>query len=82
MSETRRSAGGSRYLFEPFEYGPSQVREAQERVLDMQFEALDLRLTRVELVMERLEKRLWLTVYGVAGTILAQAFGSFITITP
>ncbi|MFV0244901.1 MAG: hypothetical protein ACK5IB_07780 [Qingshengfaniella sp.] len=82
MSEARRSAGGSRFLFEPFEYGPAQMREAHEKLLALQFDALEIRLTRIEALMERLEKRLWLTVYGVAAAILAQAFGSFITITP
>ncbi len=82
MSEPGRRPGGSRFLFEPFEYGPQTVREAQEKVLQMQFEGIDLRLTRIETLMERLERRLWLTVYGVVGTILAQAAGSLLTITP
>lgn len=82
MSEAKRAAGGSRFLFEPFEYGPAQVREAQERVLAMQFEAIEIRLTRMEELMERLERRLWLTVYGVVATILAQAMGSLLTIAP
>jgi len=82
MSEIRRPPGGSRFLFEPFEYGPQQVREAQEKVLQLQFEGIEGRLTRIEALMERLERRLWLTVYGVVGTILAQAAGSLITITP
>jgi hypothetical protein len=82
MSDGKRLAGGSRFLFEPFEYGPAQMREAQERVLAMQFEAIDLRLSRMEDLMERLERRLWLTVYGVVATILAQAMGSLLTIAP
>ena len=82
MSDLDRRSGGSRFLFEPFEYGPQTVRAAQEKMLQMQFEAIDLRLTRIETLMERLERRLWLTVYGVVGTILAQAAGSLLTITP
>jgi len=76
MSDLRRAPGGSRFLYEPFDYGPAQVREAHERLLQMQFEGIDGRLTRIEAVMERLERRLWLTVYGVVATILAQAIGS------
>ncbi len=76
MSDPRRNPGGSRFLYEPFDYGPEQVRAAHERLLQMQFEGIDGRLTRIEAVMERLEKRLWLTVYGVVATILAQAIGS------
>lgn len=82
MSEFGRRSGGSRFLFEPFEYGPQTVREAQEKVLQMHFEGIDGRLTRIEAVMERLERRLWFTVYGVVATILAQAARSLITVTP
>lgn len=82
MSEIRRPPGGSRFLFEPFEYGPQEVRAAQEKLLEMQFAGIDGRLTRIEAVMERLERRLWLAVYGVVGTILAQAASQLITITP
>lgn len=82
MSDLRRAPGGSRFLYEPFEYGPAQVREAHEKLLQMQFEGIDGRLTRIEAVMERLERRLWLTVYGVVATILAQAIGSLVTVAP
>jgi hypothetical protein len=82
MSDMRRPAGGSRFLFEPFQYGPQTVREAQEKMLQMQFQGIDGRLTHIEALIERLERRLWLTVYGVAATILAQAAGSLITISP
>ncbi|WP_238547764.1 GTA head formation protein, RCAP_rcc01685 family [Meridianimarinicoccus roseus] len=82
MSDLRRAPGGSRFLYEPFDYGPAQVREAHEKLLQMQFEGIDGRLTRIEAVMERLERRLWLTVYGVVATILAQAVGSLVTVAP
>ena len=82
MSDLRRSSVGSRYLYEPFEYGAQQVREAHEKVLQLQFEGIDDRLDRIEVLMERLERRLWLTVYGVVGTILAQTASQLITMTP
>jgi hypothetical protein len=69
-------------LYEPFEYGPAEVREAHDKLLQMQFEGIDGRLTRIEAVMERLERRLWLTVYGVVATILAQAVGSLVSVAP
>ena len=43
-------------------------------------EAVNRRLDRIEQMMERLERRLWLTVYGVAAVILAQAFQSFMAV--
>ena len=58
------------------------MREAHEKLLQMQFEGIDGRLTRIELLMERLEKRLWLTVYGVAAVIIAQAVQSFLVVAP
>lgn len=82
MSGVRPRPGGSRFLFEPFEYSPAQMREAQEQLLAMRFEALDVRLTRIETLMERLERRLWLTVYGVVAAVLAQVFKGFVTLAP
>ena len=82
MSEMRRPVGGSRFLYEPFDYGPAQMREAHEKLLQMQFEGIDGRLLRIEVLMERLERRLWLTIYGVVATILAQAVGDLLSITP
>lgn len=69
MSEPR----GSRYGFEPFDCAPALRLEAHERVAKLQYDGLNTRLDRIEAVMERLEKRLWLTVYGVVAVILAQA---------
>lgn len=47
--------------------------EAQERVMALQFGAVDKRLERIEALIEGLEKRLWMTVYGVVAVILTQA---------
>lgn len=82
MTEVRRAQGGSRFLYEPFEYGPAQVKAANDKLLEFQFNGIDARLARVEALMERLERRLWFTVYGVVATILAQTIRSFLTITP
>lgn len=71
---------GARIGFESFDCAPALRLEAHERVAKLQFENLNRRLDRIEVVMERLEKRLWLTVYGVVGAVLAQAFLSFVPI--
>ncbi len=63
----------------PFECGPGLRLSAQERISEVRQEDLNRRLDRIEQMMERLERRLWLTVYGVAAVILAQAFQSFLT---
>lgn len=71
-------AEADRYGFEAFDCAPALRLEAHERVAKLQFDSLNKRLDRIEALIERLEKRLWLTVYGVVGVILAQAFQSVI----
>lgn len=73
---------GSRYGFEAFDCAPALRLEAHERVAKLQFETLNRRLDKIEQVMERLEKRLWLTVYGIVGVIVAQALQSILTAAP
>ncbi|SCZ71632.1 GTA head formation protein, RCAP_rcc01685 family [Epibacterium ulvae] len=62
-----------------FDCAPGLRLSAHERIHQIEQEALNRRLDRIEEMMARLEKRLWLTVYGVAAVILAQAFQSFLT---
>jgi hypothetical protein len=69
-------------LRETFKCGPSLRIDAQERMSALQFAQLNTQLGKIEVMMERLERRLWLTVYGVVGVILAQAFQSVLTVTP
>lgn len=71
-----------RYGYDPAAFNPQAQIEANERLTALQFEGLNKRLDRIEEVAMRLEKRLWLTVYGVVAAILAQAFTSFLTVTP
>lgn len=75
MSDRRR-------ISEPFACAPGLRLEAHERVSALQYAALEARLERLEAVLERLEKRLWLTVYGVAAVILTQAFKGFLDVLP
>ena len=65
---------GQRYGFEAFDCAPALRLEANERVNALQFKALNDKVARIEAQIERLERRLWLAVYGVVGAILAQAF--------
>lgn len=68
--------------FERFDCAPALRLEAHERVAALQFEAMNRRLDRLEEVLERLEKRLWLAVYGVAAAILGQAFQGLLVAVP
>ncbi|SMX36716.1 GTA head formation protein, RCAP_rcc01685 family [Maliponia aquimaris] len=67
---------------EAFACAPGLRLEAHERVSKLQFDALTDRFQRLEALMERLERRLWLTVYGVAGAILADVFQGLMNATP
>ena len=61
---------------------PAQRINLHERMSALQFEMLSKRLDVLDSAMERLERRLWLIVFGVVGVILAQAFQSVLTVTP
>lgn len=67
----RRPATGSRYLYDSFDAAQARI-EANERVAEERWVALEYRLSRIEEALERLERRLWLAVYGVAAVVLAQ----------
>ncbi len=79
MAETE---AGSRYLKAPFDYAPAARVEANERIMEMQFATIEKRLERIEELIEGVEKRLWMTVFGVVGVILAQAVQSILDFTP
>ncbi|WP_425039199.1 GTA head formation protein, RCAP_rcc01685 family [Primorskyibacter sp. S187A] len=68
--------------FEAFDCAPALRLQAHERVSELQIEALNQRLDRIEDLMERMERRLWLTVYGVVAAILGQAFQSLLVTVP
>jgi len=65
-----------------FACAPGMRIEAHERVSELQFRQVAAQLSRLEQLIERLERRLWLAVYGVAGVILAQAVQSIIAVAP
>lgn len=68
--------------FEKFLCAPGMRLQAHEKISEIHHENLLRRLERIEDMMERMEKRLWLTVYGVVAVILAQAVQSFLVVTP
>ena len=72
----------ARYGFEAFDCAPALRLESHEKVSNLQIEALNGRLDRLVVMIERLERRLWLAVYGVAAAILAQAFQSILSAVP
>jgi hypothetical protein len=71
-----------RLRYEPFECAPGLRLAAHERVSAIQHENLCRQLDRLEEMIERLERRLWLAVYGVVAVILAQALQSLVAAAP
>lgn len=69
MSAPRKTVGGSRFLYDSFDLAQARI-DAQERLEQERRAGLDYRLTKIEEELERLEKRLWLAVYGVASGVL------------
>lgn len=67
---------------ERFECAPGLRLRAHEKIAQLHYDTINRRLDKLEELMERLERRLWLTVYGVVAVILAQAFQSFLVVSP
>ncbi|CUX81543.1 MAG: gene transfer agent protein [Roseibaca calidilacus] len=76
----RRAVGGSRYLYDSFEAAQARI-DAQERVFEARKEALEFRIMRLEQAVERLERRLWLAVYGVAAGVLLHGALALVQLT-
>lgn len=74
-----RPAGGSRYLYAPFDAANAQI-EANERVQQERWAALAFRLEGIEMALQRLERRLWLAVFGVVSVILAQGINQLLNL--
>lgn len=69
-SSLRSREGGSRFLYEPFDRTHARV-ETLERVLDERWDALETALAELDRAVERVERRLWLAVIGVAAAALS-----------
>ena len=73
---------GQRYGFEAFECAPALRLQAHEKVAALQFAHLNGRLDKIEEMMVRLEKRLWLALFGMIAAILTQTLQQVLFVTP
>ncbi len=73
-----RRGGGSKYLYEPFDAANARI-EAHERVTEERWLGLERRLLSIEGMLERLERRLWLAVYGAAAMFAADVAYGLVT---
>ncbi len=69
-------------IYERFACAPGLKLEAHERLTQVHFQNISDRLDRLEELMQRLEKRLWLAVYGVVAAVLGTGFQSIMAALP
>ena len=69
MTPRKSPETGSRFLYDSFDAASARI-EANERVAEERWAALDFRLGQIDAVLERLEKRIWLGVFGAVGVEL------------
>jgi predicted lysophospholipase L1 biosynthesis ABC-type transport system permease subunit len=67
----RERKAGSRFLYEPFDAAAARL-ETHEQVTNERWNGLERRLGQIEATLERLERRLWLAVYGVVAIVLTR----------
>lgn len=77
-SRPQPRTSGSRYLYEPFEYARADTVQANERVQDERWRALEYRLGQIEVMLERLERRVWFTIFGVTAAVLSETVTGFL----
>ena len=77
----RAEQSGSRYLYAPFDTAHVRI-DAAERLAEERWTALERRLARMEAVLDRLEKRLWMAVFGIVAVVLAEGVASLIATQP
>ena len=69
-------------IYEKFLCAPGMRLQAHEKISAIHHENLVSQLERIEEMMERLEKRLWLTVFGVVAVILAKVVEGLLVVAP
>ncbi|GIX13149.1 MAG: hypothetical protein KatS3mg118_1108 [Paracoccaceae bacterium] len=73
---------GSRFLYEPFDSAHARI-EVHEKVTEERWQALERRLLAIEGALDRLERRIWLAVYGVATVMVSQvAWTALMKVSP
>ena len=80
MRAAANRGGGSRFLYEPFDAAAARI-EVTERIQEERWGHLERRLAHIEVGIDRLERRIWLAVYGAASLILADIAYGLLTIS-
>lgn len=75
MAEQRKS--GSRYLYEPFDANKIRI-ETQGKIVSEKFTSIERRLGLIEAGLSRLERRLWMSVYGIVAVVVSSGVASLL----
>ncbi|MBB5516530.1 hypothetical protein FHS89_002561 [Rubricella aquisinus] len=67
----RRASGGSRYLYEPFSAASARV-DTLEAIVEERWVALERRLAGLEQILDRMERRMWTALYGIATFLIVE----------
>ena len=59
-----------------FDCAPGLRLEAHERLAKLQFDNISMRLDKIETLIERLERRLWMTMFGMICVICPKDFNN------
>lgn len=81
MSTRKSRSGGSRFLYEPFDVAAARI-EVHERVTEERWLALEKRLAKIETALDRMERRMWLSVTGIAAFLASDVLYSILSRTP
>lgn len=76
----RQEEPGSRFVLDSFDAAHARI-DANQRVMDERWLALEFRLSQIDAALERLEKRIWLGVFGLTAFLLAQGAEAVIRAT-
>jgi hypothetical protein len=69
------AAADRAFLYEPFDVTQARL-DVAEKIAEERWAQLERRLVHMETTLDRLERRMWLAVYGAASLILANiAYG-------
>ncbi|MHA3980359.1 GTA head formation protein, RCAP_rcc01685 family [Halovulum sp. GXIMD14794] len=80
MSARGPRTTGSRFLYEPFDATTARI-DAHERITEERWMNLERRLLVIEGLLDRMERRLWLVVFGVAAFLAGEVAVSLLSTT-
>ncbi|MEM7614373.1 MAG: hypothetical protein AAF245_04970 [Pseudomonadota bacterium] len=67
-------------MYEPFDAASARI-DAHERIIEDRWVQLERRLTHIESVLDRVERRMWIAMSGMSGFLAADVAYTFFVST-